>query len=177
MCSIRFFSQAICCSLLATLLCNPAPGGETDLAGKAQAILKTHCYRCHGAEAKAKGGFSYVLNRDQLVARNKLVPGNAEKSELYQRIVQAEMPPKNSPSRPGADDVAILKRWIDTGAPSASAPTPRSFLSEAAVHRLILADLEKIEPRQRRFMRYLTLHHLANAAAPHWPGDGASSSA
>src|SRR5438046_370814 len=104
----RTLLQAGYCSLLVVVLNSSAPAGDGDLAIQAQAILKAQCYRCHGAEAKAKGGFHYVLDRDQLVARNKVVPGSAEKSELYQRIVKTEMPPKNSPTRPSAADVAVL---------------------------------------------------------------------
>src|SRR5207244_1385193 len=40
------------------------------------------------------------------------------------------------------------------------------FLSENAVQGLILADVQSIAPRFRRYARYLTLAHLANEGLP-----------
>ena len=43
-----------------------------------------------------KGGFGFVLDRDQLVSRLLVVPGKAGQSDLMLRVQQGEMPP---PSR------------------------------------------------------------------------------
>src|SRR5262249_37888741 len=39
----------------------------------------------------------------------------------------------------------------------------RTFVSESQVQRRLLEDLQTINPRHRRFVRYITLTHLANA--------------
>jgi hypothetical protein len=71
------------------------------------------------------------------------------------------MPPPGKGSRPSPEEVRVLRRWIDVGAPAlATAPT---LIPESAVQGHILADLQALPPRQRRFMRYLTLNHLHNA--------------
>jgi mono/diheme cytochrome c family protein len=143
-----------------------ASGGDTDpgLAARALAVLKTHCARCHGQDGVAKGKFGYVLDREKLVARNKVVPGSPAESELYQRVASAEMPPPDKAPRPGKDEVALLKRWIEAGAPGvAAAARTHVFVPETQVQRLILADLQTVNPRHRRFVRYFTLTHLANA--------------
>jgi WD40 repeat protein len=138
---------------------------ETSLlAGQARNILKTHCYRCHGQGGMAEGGMNYLLDRDQLVARRKVIPGSAEQSPLYKKVASGKMPPADESPRPSAADLAILKRWIDTGAASdARTASPVATLSEAEVFQLLLADLDKMERRSRRFQRYFTLVHLANA--------------
>src|SRR5262245_47094374 len=88
--------------LLVLLLVWPSAswGADIVLYEKALAVLKTHCQRCHGRDGKAKGGFSYVLDRTQLVANDKLIPGRPDESELYQRIAKGEMPPADQKLRP-----------------------------------------------------------------------------
>jgi hypothetical protein len=153
-------------ALFLTLSGAPALAADS-LATKAQAILKTNCYRCHGQEGMAKGGFGYVLDREKLVARNKISPSKPAESEIYQRVLKGEMPPASQKTRPSSEDLVVLRQWIEAGAPAASVSTaPRTFVSEADVIRLIYADLQSINPRQRRFVRYVTLTNLYNAGRP-----------
>src|SRR5262249_15595690 len=135
---------------------------DATLWPKAQAILKQHCAACHGIDGAAKGGFGYVLDRDRLIARGKIVAGDAAESELYQRVHAGEMPPAGKQPRPAKEEVVLLKRWIDAGAPGGASKT-RTFIPDIAALKAIAADLETIEPRQRRHIRYFTLTHLANA--------------
>src|SRR4051812_8975448 len=54
----------------------PVPSAEqAALAARAHAILKANCYRCHGQEGAVEGGLNYILDRDKLIARRKVVPG------------------------------------------------------------------------------------------------------
>jgi WD40 repeat protein/mono/diheme cytochrome c family protein len=164
----RLFALA----LTLTALARAAPARADEVADKALAVLRTHCGACHGPGGTAKGGFGYVLDRDRLVARNQVVPGNAADSALYQRARDGEMPPPGKRPRPGPDDLTALRRWIDAGAPAAR-PGPVPLVDEPALLRIVLTDLRAAEPRQRRFLRYLTLAHLANAAGPAEELDGA----
>jgi hypothetical protein len=150
--------------VLVLVVASTAGADSPDLGVKAQAVLKEHCARCHGRPWSAKGGFSYVLDRDILVARKKVVPGKAGESALYKRVAKGEMPPKSQKARPSADDLALLKEWINAGAPQMPpVAAPRRFIAEAAVVRAVLTDLETIPARQRRFARYFTLTNLHNA--------------
>lgn len=160
---MRFPARSWLTVVLLVACALPARADNTQLAAKAQAVLKTHCYRCHGKDGADKGGFTYVLDRNKLVARNKVVPGQPGDSELMRRVRAGEMPPPEQKVRPTKDDLATLEQWIAAGAPAGNAPASRTFLSEGALHELILADLQALEPRQRRFMRYLTFSHFANA--------------
>jgi len=155
-------------SAAVVLVCCACPGSVAradngQLAAKAQAVLTTHCYRCHGKDGTDKGGFHYVLDRDKLLARNKVVPGKPAASEIYKRVAAGEMPPPEQKVRPDKNDLAALEQWIAAGAPPLHEAPQRTQLSEADIHGLILADLQALEPRQRRFVRYLALTHPANA--------------
>jgi mono/diheme cytochrome c family protein len=137
---------------------------DRSLAAHAQAILKANCHACHGKDGSAKGGFGYVLDRDRLVAGNKIVPGETAESELFRRIQKGEMPPRGRSQRPTADELGVLKQWIEAGAPAAVGATqPRTPVSEQLILRIILDDLKTVSERQRRFLRYLTLAHGHNA--------------
>jgi WD40 repeat protein/mono/diheme cytochrome c family protein len=136
----------------------------TELAQKAHAILNTHCHRCHGQNGSLEGGFNYILDHDKLIVRKKIVPGQAEQSPLYKRVASGKMPPAGQP-RPTPAEVALLKQWIEAGAPGVTTTIARRQTTESDILQWILADLEKMDKRSRRFARYFTLTPLANAGA------------
>jgi tetratricopeptide (TPR) repeat protein/mono/diheme cytochrome c family protein len=153
-----------------TLLASPVIGraqlDEQDLAAKAHKLFQTHCYRCHGQDGANEGGVNYILDRDKLVERRKVLPGQPDKSRLFKRLTSPDdpMPPAEEKVRPGSDDISLVRTWIAAGAPGAAAtPANRAFVPPAELLKLIHADLDKVPDRSRRFTRYFTLTHLANA--------------
>ena len=100
---------------LATPALARAEQDAAKLAAAAQAVLRKNCARCH-ADGQAEGGFGFVLDARQLVARKKVVPGDAAKSRLFKRVQSGEMPPEDEKPRPTPEDVAAIKAWIDAGA-------------------------------------------------------------
>lgn len=142
---------------------HPAPAADKELAAKAHAILKTHCYRCHGQDGSVEGALNYVADLGKLVARKKVIPGNAAASRLFKRIDDETMPPPGEKPRPSPEELALLKKWIDDGAFVPDTVAPRTAISAEDVTTLILADLEGMDRRSRRFQRYFTLTHLHNA--------------
>jgi mono/diheme cytochrome c family protein len=142
---------------------SPKEEDHQALAHQARAVLATYCYRCHGQDGAVEGGFSYLLDRRQLVAHKKVVPGEPERSLLLRRVVDSDMPPEGE-NRPSAEEVALLHRWIAAGAPDfAPEPVAPSFVSPAEVALAIRDDLQTRPERDRRFIRYFTLTHLFNA--------------
>lgn len=141
----------------------PSSTGGGELARQALTILQNHCHRCHGKDGSIEGGLNYVLDRDRLVNRRKIVPGDAAKSPLFAKIVSKKMPPSSEKSRPTTEEIALLRKWIESGAPGAAAPQPRKLVGEADVLELVLADLDKTDRRARRFARYFSLVPLYNA--------------
>jgi mono/diheme cytochrome c family protein len=158
----RFPSRLGLCSLLvaAVFLVPAARGADPTPAEKAKAVLQGRCAPCHGSSADAKGGFDYVLDRERLVGRDKIVPGKASESVVFQRARDGEMPPGKT--KLTTDELAALERWINAGAPRFDAAAPATTLTQAGIARAVLADLQSLDPRQRRFTRYLTLTHLVH---------------
>ncbi len=153
-------------AVLSTLLFNQAGyavDAKTELTLKAQAILKTHCYKCHGEAGAVEGGMNYISDLDRLVSRKRVIPGKAEESPVFKRILNGSMPPPDVTARVSDSDKAILKQWIDAGAPSHNTAVPRKFISQLDIQDAILADLEKLDRRSRRFVRYFTFTNLWNA--------------
>ena len=145
------------------LLLSPALATAAGEAEKVHAFFEKHCHRCHGKDGSLEGGFGYVMDRDKLIARKKIVPGDARKSPVYVRVAGSKMPPPDVAVRPTAEEIEQLRQWIDGGAPSAlPVRVDRAPIPETAVLTLIRDDLETIEKRARRFQRYFSLAHLAN---------------
>jgi hypothetical protein len=97
------------------------PGPVVDFARDVYPILQRSCFECHGPE-KQKG----KLRLDSRAAALRggqsgpaLVPGQAERSELYRRITLTRaddgvMPARGEMLAPA--QATLLRRWIDQGA-------------------------------------------------------------
>lgn len=140
-------------------------GSATELAAQAEKILRSSCYRCHGEDGSSEGGFNFVLNLEKL-ARTVVKPKNPAGSLLYDRMAakdESVMPPEGESPRPSAGDIALIKAWIEAGAPAVNIAKPREFISNDDIVKLIRADVGQASERSRRFLRYFTLTHLYNA--------------
>src|SRR4051794_37402005 len=71
---------------LSTATASRAAEDGAALARKAEAILKANCLRCHGKDGTLEGGMNYILDREKLVARKKIIPGKADDSPLVKKI-------------------------------------------------------------------------------------------
>jgi hypothetical protein len=89
---------------------------EIDFAHQVVPILKQHCVECHAGE-KSKGGFS-MNRRDLFFDGEAAVAGNAAKSMFIELIestdTDEQMPPEDKP-RVTAQQIKILKRWVNEG--------------------------------------------------------------
>ncbi|MBL8793544.1 MAG: protein kinase, partial [Planctomycetia bacterium] len=136
-----------------------------ELARQARQVLQAHCYHCHGQDGNVEGGFNFVLDREQLVTRRKMiVPGDADRSRLFQRVRGGDMPPESEGKPLSEEELTVLRRWIEEGAPDFDPPgAQRPFIASAQLLQSIRADLEQTPKRERRFARYFTITHLYNA--------------
>ncbi|MBS1723092.1 MAG: PSD1 domain-containing protein [Armatimonadetes bacterium] len=100
-------------------------GASVSFNRDVRPILSEHCYRCHGPSAKeGQGGLrlddqsSATKDRHGYVA---IKPGDSAGSRLIERVSASDdgaaMPPPDSGvARLTADQVEVLRRWIDQGA-------------------------------------------------------------
>src|SRR5262245_54722243 len=85
----RFRRRVMRGSLIAlVLLAGFVRADDPELPSKAQNILRTYCYRCHGQEGVFEGGLNYLLDPARLIAAKKIVPGKPDESKLYQRVIK-----------------------------------------------------------------------------------------
>jgi WD40 repeat protein len=147
--------------LTATSLTAAEPD-KSELARKAEGVLRANCYRCHGQDGVFEGGMNYILDTAKLVARHKVVPGKPDDSPLLQRVLTDKMPPADEAPRPSAAEKEILKQWIAAGASTAVAASPRTAIAQADLERWMLDDLQQFDRRARRFVRYFSFAHLYN---------------
>ncbi len=89
-------------------------------------ILKVHCTHCHGEAGEKEGGLDLRLRWLMVQGGDSgpaIEPGDPEASYLIERIEAGEMPPGDAPRMP-KEQVALLRRWIAQGAPTAG-PEPK----------------------------------------------------
>ena len=141
-----------------------------DIESKVLAVFEKHCAECHkkDEEPVLHGGASLAkLRNDPKI----ITPGKADTSELFRRISLAPGEKKHMPKSKGepggkdyraplqAEDIALLKQWIEGG----GAPSPaRTFISDEQATALIQQDLLRLPAEQQKLTRYLTLANLHN---------------
>ena len=118
-----------------------------DFGRDVQPLLKERCYECHGPTKQMNG---YRLDRRGRalagVVRPNIIPGSSESSRLYRRVLGPEFGTQMPPDDPlSADELHVLKRWIDEGAvwPDAFAnetPLPPQDPAATRVTELIAAS-------------------------------------
>lgn len=84
-------------------------------------ILSDKCFFCHGPDPKKREADLRLDMRDEALEAKAFVPGKAEISELIHRVLTTDaddhMPPaKSKLGDLTADEIAILKQWINEGA-------------------------------------------------------------
>src|SRR5205807_3291029 len=83
----------------------------------ARPLFKAYCFDCHGEGEKLRGGLDLRLRRLTVKGGDTgaaVVAGDPEKSLLYQRVRDHEMPLGKKKLSP--DEVALIGRWIKDGA-------------------------------------------------------------
>ncbi|TWT92428.1 PSD1 and planctomycete cytochrome C domain-containing protein [Stieleria varia] len=88
-------------------------------------LLSDRCFQCHGPdEKKRESGLRFDIAESatqDMGGYQAIKPGDAEASELVARITaddpDTKMPPPESGKSLNANEIEILKRWIDQGAP------------------------------------------------------------
>jgi hypothetical protein len=151
------------CTCLVSIVSAPLAAADelAELAEKGSAILKSHCYGCHGEKFNGNAQFN-VMDSAGLREHGYVVEGKPDDSPMWQRIAAGEMPPEDSGIAPlTASEKEVLRSWVAAGGPQALR-SQRAFKHYATVIAEIYADLSKAERNDRVYYRYFTLTHLSN---------------
>jgi hypothetical protein len=117
-----FFIAAL---FLSTSSAQAQPAGKVQFGRDVLPILSTHCFNCHGPDAKTtKAGLRldvFETATKKLKSGNRaVVPGKAMDSELIARIFSTDdserMPPMSAKKMLTDAEKSLLKRWIEEGA-------------------------------------------------------------
>lgn len=96
---------------------------ELDFTRDVRPILSENCFHCHGPDPKARKG-DLRLDEEVDVKRDRdgyavVVPGDADASELFVRLVSHDeddvMPPSDSNRSLTEAEINTVKRWIENG--------------------------------------------------------------
>ncbi len=132
-----------------------SPRARGDLAIHARAILKKHCYECHGGP-KTRSTLS-ILEHNKLVDTRNPVPfvspKNVAGSQIIHFIEDGSMPPGSRP-RLKPEEIDALKQWI-----AASSPRFPAAFDDASTLQTILDDLAT-HPADAEYLRYFSFAHL-----------------
>jgi mono/diheme cytochrome c family protein len=99
-------------------------GDDSPPFAQVRAIFTEKCLACHGNDAKELKGNFDLRTREAAIKGGEsgdvaIVPGQPEKSSLYRAVVWTDealqMPPKEN-DRLSAEQVAVIRRWIEAGA-------------------------------------------------------------
>ena len=142
---------------------------KADLALRARAVLKTYCHRCHNGEGSEGGSFDVLKDKTLTAAAGDdkpvVVPGKPTESSLWRRAGEKKsMPPKSEALRPTDAELAVVRQWIDAGAPAypAEKAAARPPVPLKAALAAVRDDLRAAEREDRPYLRYFTLTHLHN---------------
>lgn len=111
---------SVCLSPVATAADADQIVFETDI----RPILKANCFHCHGEGEKLQSGLDLRLRRLMVKGGETgpaIVPGKPEESLLLTYLREGEMPPAEIEKRLTASEIAMIERWISSGANTAGA--------------------------------------------------------
>ena len=135
------------------------PSSEIGFNEDIRPILNDNCLACHGG-VKQSGGFNMISREDALKplesGETALIPGNAEESILFKRIIHTDPDERMPLDHPPLlqDEVKKIKKWINDGAewethwayikpdPASTPPTTRSSWVRNGIDHFVLEKLK-----------------------------------
>ncbi|HZN35164.1 MAG TPA: DUF1549 domain-containing protein, partial [Pirellulaceae bacterium] len=115
--------------LLACGYCTAAEAQPVSFEQHVRPILKLHCFQCHGEEDEKQANLD--LRQTRLIIKGgdsgpAIVPGNAARSLLIEKLAASEMPPDGKGKPLSAEQLATIRTWIDQGSKTAR-PEPETL--------------------------------------------------
>ena len=107
--------------LLLSLTTLPGVAAELEFNRDIRPILSDKCFHCHGFDPKTRKAGLRLDERDAAVAEGHIVPGDAAKSLIIERVLTHDAddvmpPPESKLGRLTDREIATLQRWVNEGA-------------------------------------------------------------
>ncbi len=162
--------------MLATVALAENPPARVDYLGEIKPLLAARCYTCHGV-VRQKGD----LRLDTVAFMKKggsngaaLIPGQASRSLLIQRICAPEgkkrMPPEADGERLPDAQIKLLHRWIEEGANGPAdekpEPDPREHWAFRLPRRPSLPTRKNRDGGQNPIDAFLAVEHEKRGLTP-----------
>lgn len=123
----RRYRQTILVTCIITWLSSgiTAHTATVDFSRDVLPILSNHCFTCHGPDEQTRQSGLRLDQRSAALLQSEsgdfpIVPGDAELSEIYQRIVSDDeserMPPAEHTHRLSNRQIDVIGKWISEGA-------------------------------------------------------------
>src|SRR5687767_3171489 len=134
---------AVSWTALAARPCSAAEQAKPVTYSQARAVFTKHCLSCHDSK-EAEGQFVMETHESLMKGGENgaaIMPGKAADSPLVKQIEHREkpfMPPPRKAKKLSDEEIALVRAWIDAGAPG---PLAGDGSSHATV------TVPKIEPK------------------------------
>ena len=125
----RNLAAIVIVSLAQTFAAQSACAQDTsaiEFGRQIRPILADNCFACHGPDENNREGGLRLDQKEGALAEadsgsQPIVPGDAEASEVFARLVTDDedlrMPPSDSNKAIAPEQVELVRRWIEQGAP------------------------------------------------------------
>jgi serine/threonine-protein kinase len=136
----------------------------TEMGQQVKQILEVNCGSCHSNTVNS-GDFGYIVDFKELLAQDKIVPGNKEDSILFSRMQQQSMPPAFiRDQRPTFGQIDLVGEFIDQLEPleDEACEAPEFMTSDEQI-QLMTQDMARLDVADQPFTRYLTVTYNSNA--------------
>ena len=98
---------------------------EVNFTKEVRPILSKYCFHCHGPDETTREAKLRLDTKDGLFTPRKkrfpIVAGKAHESEVFKRMITDDeddiMPPPEAKKEMSKEEIDIIKRWIEQGAP------------------------------------------------------------
>jgi hypothetical protein len=92
-----------------------------DFSRDIRPILSDTCFKCHGPDNNTREAGLRLDSRESVFEDSGVVlPGDAESSELYRRLIEEDgdllMPPPESGRSLTSEQIGLIRKWIEQGA-------------------------------------------------------------
>lgn len=116
-----FFHPFAVASALGCVAAGPVCAEKMEFNRDIRPILSDKCFHCHGFDPKTREADLRLDEREAAVRDGHIVPGDAMKSLIIQRVLSEDAddvmpPPESKLGRLTADEIAKLKQWVSEGA-------------------------------------------------------------